>query len=388
MMTSASHGPAGITPFEARRESSMSSPWCEALPDESGPATARARSWLASLGIDQGNIVQVQTFTARNSVVMLHFEDGTALVLKQVDPATAKAVGTATGNEEAMLRLISESGVPHFARSAVPRFIATDPETKTIIMEGKTGFTSMREATRRSPDIPVRVLAALASVTAGIHTAPVDQIITDARYSPQIIAFPFASFARLTPGELASGPGMDYSDYAAAMQSVDESVARLRDGWGPKSLVHFDLRDDNILVKGADCQHPQVALIDWELAGFGDPMLDVGTIVGQLLIQWLHTLRGDADRLSDADTWATVRRNVGLFLAAYEHSAPLSTEQWNAIFQYAGLSLLMYAAGRLEQVGSLGRIGHLCLFVGCKLLNAPQGLARLLAPARPRKAEA
>ncbi|MCF3105985.1 aminoglycoside phosphotransferase family protein [Streptomyces roseoverticillatus] len=385
MMTSASHSLAGIA---SPVGGSTSSPRREALPNESGPSKARTRSWLASLGIDRGDIVHIQTFAARNSVAMLHFEDGTALFLKQVDPATAKAVGTATGNEETILRLIPEVGVPDFAMAAVPRFIAVDPKTETLIMEGKAGFTSMREVTRNSPEIPVPVLAALASVTAGIHTTPVDRIVADARFGPQLIVFPFASFVALTPGELASGPGMDYSDYAAAMQSVDENVARLRDEWGPKGLVHFDLRDDNILIKNGDGERPRVALVDWELAGFGDPMLDVGTVVGQLLIQWLETLREDASRLSDADTWATVRRNVGLFLTAYEHSAPLLADQQDAVFRYAGLSTLMYAAGRLEQIGSLGRIGHLCLFVGCKLLNDPQGLARLLTPGFPRKAGA
>jgi tRNA A-37 threonylcarbamoyl transferase component Bud32 len=385
MTTSASHSPAGIASPEG---GSTSSPWRGALPNESGPSKARTRSWLASLDIDRGDIVHIQTFPARNSVAMLHFEDGTALFLKQVDPATAVAVGTATGNEETILRLIPEAGVPSFAMSAVPQFVAVDRKSETLIMEGKVGFTSLREVTRNSPEVPVPVLAALASVVAGIHTTPMDRLITDSRFAPQLIVFPFASFVALTPGELASGPGMDYSDYAAAMQSVDESVARLRDGWGPKGLVHFDLRDDNILLKDADSEHPEVGLVDWELAGFGDPMLDVGTIVGQLLIQWLHTLRGDAGRLSHSSTWATVRRNVGLFLTAYEHGAPLSAEQRDAVFRYAGLSTLMYAAGRLEQIGSLGRIGHLCLFVGCTLLNDPQSLARLLAPGRPREAGA
>jgi hypothetical protein len=385
MMTSASHSPADIA---SPAGGSTSSPWSEALPNESGPSKARTRSWLASLGINRGDILHIQTFVARNSVAMLYFEDGTALFLKQVDPATAVAVGTATGNEETILRLIPESGVSNFAMAAVPRFIAVDQKTETLVMEGKVGFISMREVALNSPQIPVPVLAALASATAGIHATRVDRIIADSRFGPQRIVFPFASFVTLTPGELARGPGMDYSDYVAAMQSVDESVARLRDGWSPKGLVHFDLRDDNVLLKDADSAHPEVALVDWELAGFGDPMLDVGTIVGQLLIQWLHALRGDAGGLSRSGTWATARRNVGLFLAAYEHSSPLSDEQRDAVFRYAGLSLLMYAAGRLEQIGSLGRIGHLCLFVGRKLLNDPQGLARLLTPGRPPEARA
>lgn len=311
---------------------------------------------------------------------MLHFSDGTALVLKQADPATAKAVGTATGNEETMLGLMPEAGIPDFARAAIPRLVGVDPGTGTVIMEGKTGFTSMREIAKESLDIPVPVLAALASVTAGIHATPVGHIIENEKYASQRIAFPFASFVTLTPSELASGPGMDYSDYAAAMQSVDESVARLRDAWGPKGLMHFDLREDNILFKNPGGERPEVALIDWELAGFGDQMLDVGTIVGQLLIQWLHTLRGSVGSLASSDAWATARRNVGLFLAAYGHSAPFDPDQRETAFRYAGLSLLMYAAGRLEQIGSLGRIGHLCLFVGCKLLNNPQGLAKLLVP--------
>nr|ATJ00793.1 hypothetical protein [Streptomyces malaysiense] len=389
MMTSASHSPAGVaSPKTGREGGSMSSPWCGALPNESGPEKARTRSWLSSLGIDRGGIVRIQTFAARNSVAMLHFEDGTALFLKQVDPATARAVGTATGNEEKMLRLIPESDVPHHVRTAVPRFIATDPETETLVMEGKTGFVSMRDVGRKFPEIPVPLLVSLASVTAGLHTSTVERFTTDPGYRPQLIDFPFASFVTLTPSELASGPGMDYSDYAATMQAVDDSVARMREEWTPRRLVHFDLRDDNILVKDAEGARPQVALVDWELSGFGDPMLDVGTIIGQFLIQWLHTVRGDAGRLADASTWATVRRNVGLFLTAYEHSAPLSLEQRDLAFRYAGLSVLMYAAGRLEQIGSLGQIGHLCLFVGRTLLNDPRGVAELLAPGILRKAGA
>lgn len=95
MITSASRGLATTAlPAVGRAGSSTSSPWSGALPNESGPELARTRSWLAGLGIDRGHITWTQGFAARNSVVMLHFEDGTALFLKQVDPVTAKAVGT------------------------------------------------------------------------------------------------------------------------------------------------------------------------------------------------------------------------------------------------------------------------------------------------------
>lgn len=367
-----------------RVDSAPFSPLSGVLPDGSGAHGNRTRSWLASLGVVRGRIVHAQEFTARSGAMMLHFEDGTSLFLKEMDNTAGVAIEAAFRNEEAMLRLAPVAGLPTVSELAIPRLVATDSERGILVMEGKVGFTSFREMVRRSPDIPISVLAAVASVVAGIHRTPVPDANGRDASGLRSFAFPFASFAALTPEQLVGGPGIDYPAYVAAMQAVDTEVDVLRRGWQPSSLVHFDLRDDNILVRESADERPEIALVDWELAGYGDPMLDVGTVVGQLLVQWLQTVRDTPEQLASAAAWTTARRNAGLFLAAYAHIAPLSEEQRLAVFRYAGLFALMHAAGRLEQIGSLGRIGHLCLFVGRQLLKNPQGIAELFLPSKGR----
>ncbi|MEU5164762.1 MULTISPECIES: phosphotransferase family protein [Streptomyces] len=359
-----------------------------ALPDGSGVSRRRIRSWLASLGVDHGRIIDAQEFVARSRAVMLRFEDGTSLFLKEMDNAAGVAIDAAFRNEEAMLRLVPVAGLPVVSERAIPRLVATDPESGTLVMEGKVGFASLRELVQSSPDIPVSVLVAMASVVAGIHRTPVPDTHGRDASGLRSFGFPFASFAVLTPEQLVGGPGMDYPAYVAAMQAVDTEVDMLRRSWQPSSLVHFDLRDDNILVRENADDRPEVALVDWEMAGYGDPLLDVGTVVGQLLVQWLQTVRDTPEQLASAAAWTTVRRNAGLFITAYEHVAPLSEEQHIAVFRYAGLFALMHAAGRLEQIGSLGRIGHLCLFVGRQLLKNPQGIAELFLPSKGRSSRA
>lgn len=354
------------------------------LPDGSGAQEDRTRSWLASLGVVRGRIVHVQEFTARSSAMMLRFEDGTSLFVKEMDNTAGAAIEAAFRNEEAMLRLAPVVGLPTASELAIPRLVATDSERGILVTEGKVGFTSFREVARRSPDVPVAVLAAVANVIAGIHRTPVPDVRGRNASGLRSFAFPFASFAVLTPEQLVGGPGIDYPAYVAAMQAVEAEVDVLRRGWRPSSLVHFDLRDDNILVRDRDEGRPEIALVDWELAGYGDPMLDVGTVVGQLLVQWLQTVRDTPEQLASAAAWTTARRNAGLFLAAYAHVSPLSEEQRLTVFRYAGLFALMHAAGRLEQIGSLGRIGHLCLVVGQQLLRNPQGIAELFLPSKGR----
>ncbi|MEU0984705.1 phosphotransferase [Streptomyces griseus] len=319
----------------------------------------------------------MQEFTARSSAMMLHFEDKTALFVKKMDSAAESAIEAAFRNEEAMLRLAPHAGLPAASELAIPRLVATDSEHGILVMEAKIGYISFREVVQKSPDVPVAVLAAVASVIAGVHRTPVPDANGREASGLRSFSFPFASFTVLTPEQLVSGPGIDYPAYVAAMQAVDAEVDLLRRGWGPVSLVHFDLRDDNILVREDPAGDPEIALVDWEMAGYGDPMLDIGTVVGQLLVQWLQTVRDAPEQLASAAAWTTARRNAGLFLAAYTHVAPLSEAQHLAVFRYAGLFTLMYAAGRLEQIGSLGRIGHLCLFVGRQLLKNPQGIAEL-----------
>jgi hypothetical protein len=120
-----------------------------------------------------------------------------------------------------------------------------------------------------------------------------------------------------------------------------------------------------------------VSIVDWELAGFGDPCYDVGSVVGQVLSHRIPTVRmnhsnGLAGALSASDR----------FLVAYQTRSGANEESILRGLQFAGVFLLLTSLGRLEKVGSLGQVGHLCLLVGTHLVQRPEACRTAMLSSR------
>jgi Ser/Thr protein kinase RdoA (MazF antagonist) len=78
-------------------------------------------------------------------------------------------------------------------------------------------------------------------------------------------------------------------------QAMAAALDRLRQDWAPKTVVHNDLKGDNILVKRITEERTSVHLVDWELIQIGDAAWDVGTVFRDFLDYWLLSvpLSGD-----------------------------------------------------------------------------------------------
>lgn len=80
---------------------------------------------------------------------------------------------------------------------------------------------------------------------------------------------------------------------------------QLRQEWSHAVLVHFDVKWDNVLVapKTPANAHGKwtygIKLVDWELAGLGDPCWDVGTVFGEYLGFWLHSIPSTGENSPD-----------------------------------------------------------------------------------------
>ena len=68
-----------------------------------------------------------------------------------------------------------------------------------------------------------------------------------------------------------------------------EGLERVAEDWRADSLIHGDVKWDNILVRhaGASRRTTGIVLADWELAGLGDWRWDVGSFVSDYLRHWL-----------------------------------------------------------------------------------------------------
>jgi hypothetical protein len=70
----------------------------------------------------------------------------------------------------------------------------------------------------------------------------------------------------------------------------------VRDGWRRDALVHGDLKWENCLVLAplSPTEAPELRIVDWELADFGDACWDVGSVFQAYLSSWLLSIPATA----------------------------------------------------------------------------------------------
>ncbi|WIM96424.1 aminoglycoside phosphotransferase family protein [Actinoplanes oblitus] len=329
------------------------------------PETAEIRRLLSESGIERGEPTRIYWYTARRPVAHVEFSAGTPVVLKWLD-----AAGLSSGNESFALRLLRGLAPPDVLAEALPRLVGTSPTGEVQIFDYIDHVSTWAEqATNRgAPGAPP--YTALGQVLAALHALPVDGM--DQRYPDRRVKFPIPSLSRLTPAEFSRGYGTDFAEYVTAIQAVEEEMALMRETWTHHHYIHFDLHDDNVLFRD---EEPSVALIDWEAAGFGEAAYDAGTVLGQILLHGLPGLQSGADSPAAAKALEPART----FLGSYLRFSTMSDEALLRIIQFAGVFLMMSNLGRLEKVGSLGRVGRLSLIVGRRLVQDPEPRLALFA---------
>jgi Ser/Thr protein kinase RdoA (MazF antagonist) len=99
--------------------------------------------------------------------------------------------------------------------------------------------------------------------------------------------------------------------------------------WAPDTLIHNDLKGDNILVSTNPTGQPQVRIVDWEMIQVGDAAWDVGAVLRDFLGYWLLSVPLTADltaeQMLEAASWPLAKLHPGAraFWQAYRRSAQL-----------------------------------------------------------------
>jgi aminoglycoside phosphotransferase (APT) family kinase protein len=272
--------------------------------------------------------------------------------------------------EAAVLTALSANGSSQLA----PRLIDFDPEQRLLITESVDGYVPLDRHLRRT------LLADSAAATAaGLALSRLHEHAPEMSGTAARIPFPLAEIAPLTPEDFAARPA-GYAQLAAVLHQSRHAVEKLRSRWRHSHFIHGDFKADNLLLridprfKG----EPPIVIVDWEMAGVGDPLWDIGSFVGSLLLTWMQALApaaASADALAGQDA-NPARRQIGYFLLTCRHMAPkvlAATDSFAATaFQYAGIFMLHRVAVGLDITGHLDRAASLLLTFGGSLLNHPE----------------
>jgi len=165
----------------------------------------------------------------------------------------------------------------------VPRLRVTGRDA-VIVVEMTRGSQNLREYHERSGGVPRSIAASLGSAVAAIHThvgaAGVESSSPHglALHRPDLAVFRHASQGCLEVARIIT-----------QSPSLAAAIDQLREGWTASAFIHADLRLDNCIVTppaGAGRRHG-MQLVDWELARWGDPAWDVGSVFAEFLAIWI-----------------------------------------------------------------------------------------------------
>ena len=165
--------------------------------------------------------------------------------------------------------------------------------------------------------------------------------------------------------------------------ALAEALDRLTAAWQPTTLVHNDLKFDNVLVGRS--RPFEITIADWETGASGDPAWDVGSLVGEFLTAWLASMSPDRDasideiRASATRPLAAMLPVIRAYLDAYRAGADASPEFLYRTVANAGARVLQSAYESLQDHRSLTPLSALQMQLAVNIISRPeQAAVRLL----------
>lgn len=234
------------------------------------------RSWLDGQGVGWGPIEQVRALGGGTQNVLVSFvRDGSAYVLRRPPLAKRPHSDSTLRREARVLAALAGTDVPH------ARLVAACPDVEPlgaafVVTEHVVGVSLWDEGPPPwSEDVEVQHRAGLAVVDAFAALARVDVDAVGLADLSRSDGRPAARLERWR-AQLASYGG----EPLPHAEALHRWLLAERPGTLSRGLVHGDAHLGNVLLRPDGTG--VAALVDWELAGLGDPLLDLG----QLLATW------------------------------------------------------------------------------------------------------
>ena len=240
-------------------------------------------------------------------------------------------------------------------RALLPRLHDCDPDRGTLTIELIDGRPLWgRYAQVPSADLLAQFAAPLGDAIGTMHRAFRGPAARAAEWMSGLYAGPpwFFGMHRPTPDIFAALSPANVHVLRVVQHSVPITSAldELNAEWSPDTLIHNDLKGDNVLVSGEGKQ-PRVRVVDWEMLQFGDAAWDVGSMFRDFLGYWLLSVPLTSDltteQMLERCTWplSLLHPAARAFWQAYRNSAQLAADASGAFL----LRSMRYAATRLAQ---------------------------------------
>jgi aminoglycoside phosphotransferase len=311
--------------------------------------------------IDRCAVVQTQSL--RHQTALIAAPAGRFLFVKiQGRPMLSGPVDLA--DEIASYRFFaSDRCPPAIKRSTVP-LIGVTADPQSLVLGGLAAHRSLLDLVLAGSDEAAEIFGLLGTTLAELHSTPVDDA---PEFSPR--SHPTMTFGSISPEMLAEAPRA-FSDLLRLIQADDRmnaAIGELRVTWRTDSVIHGDLKLDNVLV--VDEGEAAVFLVDWELAGTGDRRWDCGAVIGSYLHTGLEAIRRQPE--TAARSLDSIRHFWSAYVAAREaNGLPVDDTECDAAFRWAGFWLVQRVITTLPLRRRLESIDLLSMHLAANLLSS------------------
>ncbi len=286
----------------------------------------------------------VRNLSRRNSVfVVTTAGAGDAIVVKQAGPHAAATLA----HEAAVLTALEQRAT---LAGRIPTVVHHDPGAARLVLRSAGNGRDWLKATRAGERHALAPARRLARLIAAVHAI-------DARDLPPLPPDTSAMWAvRLPEPELEfvlglSGGSRQLVGLIQARPRLCDRLSELGEEPVPGALTHGDLRWANCLRTGA-ARRDGVMLIDWELAGAGDPAFDVGTAIAEYVASWIESVPvpdpDDLGRYLGEASRPLAREVLSAFWDAYR-GASTNPPPLRRVAELAGVRLLQTAIERAQE---------------------------------------
>lgn len=236
--------------------------------------------WMDGQGLEAGPILEPTLLAGGTQNVLLRFRRGQRTFVLRRPPRHPRMDGNVTMRREAsVLRALAGTDVPH------PGLIAACAETDVLgaafyLMEPITGFTaSMGMPALHAGDPALRHRMGLAMADSIARLGALDPVARGLQGFGRTEGFLERQVPRWL-GQLES-----YRDYAGwpgpdnipGVREVADWLEANRPASFTPGIMHGDYHISNVMFR---LDGPELAaIVDWELATVGDPLLDLGWLV-------------------------------------------------------------------------------------------------------------
>ena len=230
-------------------------------------------AWLATNAAEAGVVTAVEQFSGgfSNLTYLLKSARGEC-VLRRPPAGVGKGTAHDMPREFRILSTLATHAVP------APRPVALCEDTAVLgvpfyIMERVHGVILQRGSSETPvPDVMRRLSESFVETLAAIHSLDASD--------PAIAALGKAEgYVERQVSGWTKRWEASRTDDVPAMERVAQWLASNQPASSGACLVHNDYKYDNLVLDPADFSRV-VAVLDWEMATLGDPLLDLGTTLG------------------------------------------------------------------------------------------------------------